>query len=102
MCIIEDSYDCSYPNLNECIGVNLPLILNELQSLRHRKMVRHSKTSLKWRNQAFYYKKVIKKLSYYIEYMGLEVPDVKLLDAVFKKVKIPKGRTKHKGRRDDH
>ena len=53
LCIIKE--ECPYPELLSCLKISY-------SELKHRQMIRHNLTSIKWRNSAMYYKNKCKRL----------------------------------------
>jgi len=45
--------------------------------------MKHTTISLKWRDQAFYYKKRVKLLSLWIKAKGMQVPTIEEIQAIF-------------------
>ena len=71
--------ECTYPSLTDCLQQNLYLAQKEISLLKEKRNQRHSKVSIKWRNNSFYYKKKLKYLEAWIKDKGIEVPKIEEL-----------------------
>ena len=61
---------------SKCENAECVLAKWELEKLKHRLMQRHSEASLKWRNQAYYYKRKARLLELFVMSKGFNVDDV--------------------------
>lgn len=68
--------DCKFLSQLECLKAGLYLAQKELVILKQKRNLRHTKTSLKWRDSAFYYKKRAKTLTGWIKAKGLALPTI--------------------------
>ena len=68
--------DCTFPSELECLRQALFLSTNELSLVKQQRNIKHSKMSIKWRDQSFYYKKRCVALQEFIKGKGLSVPTV--------------------------
>lgn len=71
--------ECRFTSLVDCLRQNLFLAQKELELLRKKRNERHTKTSIKWRDTSFYYKKRAKALETWIVKNGLVVPHSTIL-----------------------
>lgn len=65
---------CDFPSLVSCLQQNLYLAQKEISLLKEKRNLKHDKVSLKWRNNAFYFKKKNRYLEDWIKGKGMEVP----------------------------
>lgn len=66
--------DCPYGSFSVCLKTGLLSYARQLAELKARQMAKHSAASIKWRNQAFYYKAKVKSLERWIMLKGFTVP----------------------------
>jgi len=71
--------DCESANLVDCLKAHLYLTQKENEKLKATRLERHNKTSIKWRDQSFYYKKRLKLLTKWVQGKGLQPPTVEEL-----------------------
>jgi hypothetical protein len=57
ICPKQGIKECEYPDLISCLKLYIEVLEKENMALQLRKMQKHTEASLKWRNQAFYYKR---------------------------------------------
>ena len=70
---------CTYPSLIACLQQNLYLAQKEISLLKEKRNQRHSKASLKWRNNSFYYKKKLRYLEAWMKEKKIEIPTIEEL-----------------------
>lgn len=71
--------ECTFPSLVVCLQQNLYLAQKEIFLLKEKRNLRHSKVSIKWRNNSFYYKKKLKFLEAWIKEKGMKPPKIEEL-----------------------
>lgn len=91
--------ECSFGSLSLCLKTNVVALLRENEALKHRKMLKHSQASIKWRNQAFYFKTKARQLEAYLMTKGFDTPDTQELESLT--LREPKRRTPDEGLRDN-
>jgi len=66
--------DCAFKSSEECLKQALFLAQREIIGLKEKANMKHTRTSIKWRDSSFYYKKRVKQLLEIIKENGLESP----------------------------
>ena len=74
--------DCLFTDLQTCLKQGIVVACREVELLKHRQMQKHTTASLKWRNQAFYFKRRAKQLELCLQMHQLEVPSTEELERV--------------------
>ncbi len=65
---------CDSSSLLDCLKANLYYALRENEHLKSVKLAQHTKISLKWREQAFYYKKRLRLTLQWMEKHQFPIP----------------------------
>lgn len=72
--VCMSNIDCSFQSVVSCLQQNLLLAHKEISLLKEKRNQKHSKVSIKWRNNSFYYKKKLRYLELWLKNKGIEVP----------------------------
>lgn len=70
---------CRCQDLTTCLKISVVSMANEIETMKHRQMKKHTEASIKWRNQALYARKKVKTLQQLLIKHGIEPPPVKEL-----------------------
>jgi hypothetical protein len=77
-CFVEK--ECIYINELECLQTQVLTYQQEIKNLTQKRFIIHDRTSLKWRDSSFYYKKRYKLLTKWLIKKGIEIPDLLKLE----------------------
>jgi hypothetical protein len=86
-CFVESS--CIYINELECLQTQILSLQQDNKSLKHKRFLIHDRTSLKWRDQAFYFKKRYKILVRYLTKKDIEIPNLTKLEKELSDENLP-------------
>lgn len=89
--VCMSSIDCSFTSVVSCLQANLLLAHKEISILKEKRNQKHSKVSIKWRNNSFYYKKKLKYLELWMKNKGIVVPGIEEMFAVNLDSELTKG-----------
>lgn len=95
--------ECTYKDLMDCLKVSVVVQAMEIEAMKHRKMQSTTRTSVKWRRSAQYYRAKARKLEAWIQLTGKAIPEDKELglegfdEAVKECSRIPSDREEASG-----